>query len=71
MQIYGIKRGQMEKLRLIFPVIPLAAVGTGQSHKLGFNAQDENPGSRCGVLPHLFRDESITRSLALCCRLNS
>lgn len=54
-----------------FPVIPLAAVGKSQSHRLGFNAQDENLGSWCEVLPHLFCDESITRSLARRCRLNS
>ena len=54
-----------------FPVIPLAAVGKNQSHRLGFNAQDENLGSWYQVLPNLFCDESITRSLARRCRLNS
>lgn len=42
-----------------------------QTHRLGFNAQDEILGSWCEVLPHLFCDESITRFLALCCHLNS
>lgn len=54
-----------------FPVIPLAAVGKSQSQRLGFNAQDGNLCSWCEVLPHLFCDESITRSLARRRRLNS
>lgn len=59
----------MEKLQIAS--IPLPIMVESQTHRLGFNAQDEILGSWCEVLPHLFCDESITHFLALCCHLNS
>lgn len=61
----------MEKLQIV-PSNTTSNNGRGpDTHRLGFNAQDEILGSWCEVLPHLFCDESITHFLALCCHLNS